>query len=190
MFALLMQLCLNSRQPALGWKVGARAGAYPQCHAVEPRTEITVLTDVSEWVPPFRLKGWIEQEIGNLDWDSPQTSGSLRRPLDHQPKMLLSLLSFAYARGVFGHEEIAARCDSDAMFRVICEGKVPVVQDLSNFRRRNRLLLERILAGVFLQAVRDKFELDAAWLSPELAQDLSDQATHRLNLARHMNNGE
>jgi hypothetical protein len=166
--------------------VGGRAGAYQQRGPIELGGEFTVLTDLSEWVPPSRLTDWIEQEIKRLNWDIPHFSESSSQRLDDQPKMLLALLSFAYATRVFCLEEIAGRCYSDAMFRLLCEGRVPFVQELSNFRRRNRRLLERILAGVFLQAIRDKFDLDAVWLSPELMQDLSDHAKARLDLARHM----
>jgi hypothetical protein len=76
------------------------------------------------------------------------------------------------------------------MFRLICEGEAPPALDLSSFRRRNRRPLERILAGVFLRAVQHKFGLDAVWLSPELAQDLRNHASRRLDLARHVNTDE
>jgi hypothetical protein len=181
-----MQACLNSRQPTLEWGMGGGAGVFQQRGPIELVGEFSVLSDLSEWVPPYRLKGWIEQEIEKLNWDIPHTSKSSCQHLDDQPRMLLALLSFAYATRVFCLEEIAGRCYSDGMFRLICEGSVPFVHELSNFRRRNRRLLERILTGVFLQAIRDKFDLDAVWLSTELAQDLSDHAKARLDLARHM----
>jgi hypothetical protein len=181
-----MQACFNNRQPTLGWEVGGGAEAFQQRGPVELGEEFTVLTDLSDWVPPSRLKDWIEQEIERLNWDIPHISESSWQPLDDQPKMLLALLSFAYATRVFCLEEIAERCFSDAMFRLICEGSVPFVHELSNFRRRNRRRLERILAGVFLQAIRDKFDLEVIWLSPELVQDLSVHAKATLDLARHM----
>jgi hypothetical protein len=181
-----MQTSLYSRQPTREWEVGGGAGAFQQRVPIELGAELTVLTDLSEWVPLSRLKDWIEQEIERLNCDIPRISESSLQRLDDEPKMLLALLSFAYATGVFCLEEIAGRCYSDAMYRLICKGGVPFVQELSIFRRRNRPLLERILAGVFLQAIRDKFELDVVWLSPELERDLSGHAKARLDIARHM----
>lgn len=183
---LFMQAYLNSRQPTLGWEVGGGVAALQERSPIELGEELTLLTNLSEWVPPARLKVWIEQEIERLDLDIPRISGSSWQHLDVQPKMLLALLSFAYATRVFCPEDIVERCSSDVMFRLISEGNVPFVQELSNFRRRNRRLLERILTGVFLQAIRDKFDLDVIWLSTELLQDLSEHAKARLDLARHM----
>jgi hypothetical protein len=183
-----MQTCFNNRQPTLGWEASRGAEALQQLGPIERDAELTVLTDLSEWVPPSRLKDWIEQEIERLNCDIPRITESSLQRLDDESKMLLALLSFAYATRVFCLEEIVERCSSDAMYRLICEGNVPFVQELSNFRRRNRPLLERILAGVFLQAIRDKFDLDVVWLSPELVQDVSGHAKARLDLARHMDN--
>jgi hypothetical protein len=181
-----MRAYLNSRQPTLAWEVGDGSAAFEDRSSVELGEELTLLTDLSEWVSPARLKVWIEQEIERLNGDSSRIAESLWQRLDVQPKMLLALLSFAYATRVFCPEDIVERCYSDAMFRLICEGSVPFVQELSNFRRRNRRLLERILVGVFLQAIRDKFDLDVIWLSPELLHDLNGHAKVRLDLARHM----
>jgi hypothetical protein len=181
-----MQACVKNRQPTLGWKVGGGVEVSQQLGPIELGAELTVLTDLSEWVPPSRLKGWIEQEIERLNLDIPRIPEASWEGLDDQSRILLAVLSFAYATRVFCLEEIAERCFSDALFRLICEGSVPFVHELSNFRRRNRRLLERILAGVFLQAIRAKFDLDVIWLSPELVQDLSNHAKARLDVARHM----
>jgi hypothetical protein len=185
-----MQLCLNNRQPASGCQVNAQVGAFAQRDQLELSARLTLFADLSDWVPPSTLRDWIEQEIERLNWDLPRIQEFPRPRLDYQTKMLLCLLSFAYATGVFCHEEVVARCHSDDMLRLICVGSVPSVQELSYFRRRNRALLERILAGVFLQAVRYMFDLDAVWLSPPLAQDLSKHAAERLDLARHMDTDE
>jgi hypothetical protein len=181
-----MQLCLNNRQPAPGWQVNAQAGAFAQRDSVELSAHLTLFADLSDWVPPSRLRDWIEQEIERLNWDLPRMQELPRPRLDYQTKMLLCLLSFAYATGVFCHEQVTVRCHVDDMFQLICEGRVPFVQEVVNFRRRNRLLLERILTGVLLRAVRHKFGLDAAWLSPDLVQDLGNHAGQRLDLARHL----
>ena len=181
-----MQLYLNYRQPAPGWQVNAQAGAFAQRDPVELSAQLTLFADLSDWVPPSRLKEWIDQEIENLNQGIPQTADSRDQCSEYQPRRLLALLSFAYATGVFCHEQVAVRCYVDPMFQLICEGRVPFVQEVENFRRRNRLLLERILTGVLLRAVRHKFGLDAAWLSPDLVQDLGNHAARRLDLTRHL----
>lgn len=181
-----MQLCLNNQQPAPGWQVNAQVGACPQRDPAELSTQLSLFADLSDWVPPSRLKEWIDQEIENLDQGIPQIADSPDQCSEYQPRRLLALLSFAYATGVFCHEQVAVRCYVDPMFQLICEGRVPFVQEVVNFRRRNRLLLERILTCVLLRAVRHKFGLDAAWLSPDLVQDLGNHAAQRLDLARHL----
>jgi hypothetical protein len=181
---------MKSRQPLPVWRADARAATRPRWDPVEPSTEITALTDLGKWITPSRLIRWIDQEIVTLNWDAPQVCRDSRIRLDYQAKRLLSLLCFAYATGVFVPEEITRKCYSDEVFRRICEGRIPSNQEMSNFRRRNRRLLQQILAGVFLRAVQCKFDLDAKGLSPELAQDVSDQVSRRLDVARHMDRGE
>jgi len=158
-----------------------------QPHPGEPIVEITALTDLSEWVPAADLNAWIELEIAGLNGDVPQVVGP---PPPDSPKMLIALLSFAYATRIFSCEEVAARCCSDTTFRQICRGSFPAAQELSSFRRQNRPLLQRILARVLLRAVRHRFDLDADRLSPELEQDLWNHAARRLDVARHLDTDE
>lgn len=168
----------------------ARAKAGPLDRRVEPDAQITVLTDLSEWIGPDTIREWIEDEIDHLSEVGLQTEQFPWSQRDCPSKTMLAVLSFAYLTGVFSHEDIAARCYSNPTFHLLCEGRVPVAQELSSFRRRNRHLLERILAGVLLRAVRQKSEIDLAWLESEVAEELRHRAAERLDLARHMNSGD
>ena len=64
-------------------------------------------------------------------------------------QMLLTLLVYAYARGVFESSEIEARCLSDADFRYVATPDCPPPQVLRMFRRRERNQVRSALARLF-----------------------------------------
>ena len=55
----------------------------------------------------------------------------------YHPRMMLVLLLYSYCVGVFSSRKIAARCETDAAFRVIVRDDVPDFRTISEFRRRH-----------------------------------------------------
>jgi hypothetical protein len=108
----------------------------------------------------------------------------------YRPRNLLGLLSLAYATQVFSSEEIIRACRSQPVFWLACEGVVPFAHELRGFRRKNRPLLERILAGVFLRAVCQRFDLAPDLLPPGLEADVRARAAERLDLARDLDSAD
>jgi len=72
------------------------------------------------------------------------------------------------------------------MLRAICDGQAPFAQEVRTFRRHNRSVLERVLAGFFMQAAISRFNLDANPLSSGIERDLRDHAAKRLEIAWQM----
>src|SRR5882762_6558983 len=141
--------------PSAGERMGLRAhGATP--HRIGP---IELPTDLREWATRSTLLVWIDLELANLDRTGPGLGQRLRQHGDYRPRILPRLLSLAYAISVFSSEEIVRLCHTDNFFRRLCEDTVPFRHELATFRRSNRSLLERLLAGVFLRALRERFDL-------------------------------
>ncbi len=185
-----MQARIESRPLAREWNSFARAEPIAQSSPVEAEHQITVLTDLSKWIAPARIKEWVEAEIRGLGEEVPNIGQFPWSRGDRPSDPLLALLSFAYITGVFYHEDVAAKCRSELVFRLLSEGTFPSAQELSNFRRRNRHLLERILAGVLLRAVEQSSNRDFSWMAVEVAEELGHRAADRLDLARHVNSGD
>lgn len=159
--------------------------------SVEPRAEqqpgtIHIPADLRDWVSPATLKEWVDLEIAKLNWQHPGVAEYIRAHTGQHPRSMLALLAFAYAGAVFGSEEIVQACRGNRLPPSNGSMDVPFAQELRNFRRSNRRLLEEVLSGVFLKAITARLNLDPNRPSTELLQDLRDRAMERLDIARHM----
>ena len=65
--------------------------------------------------------------------------------LAFEPRTLLALLSYCYARDIFGSTDIEDVLRRDVNFRQICNNEVPEARVIRRFRRDNREALHRCL---------------------------------------------
>src|SRR5260221_590650 len=157
---------------------------HPQTDMAEGEMKIPL--DLSEWCTKRTLLAWIEDEIRTLDWSNPELVAYLRLHPAYQPRMLLSVLTLAYATSIFESDEIVRLCYEDETFRGLCSGPTPSPVELGRFRRENRGLLKHLLAQIFRRAVRQKFGLGEGLLPAGLRQFLTETAGVRLDIARHV----
>ena len=68
---------------------------------------------------------------------------------EFQPAMMLTLLAYCYATGVYGSEEIQSATHDDQMIRYLCARDYPDLCEIRSFRRYNRERIAQCLAGVF-----------------------------------------
>ena len=66
-------------------------------------------------------------------------------PLAFQPRSLLALLTFCYARQVYGSVEVEARLRRDLSLRQLCRNEIPDARTLRRFCSENREALEGCL---------------------------------------------
>jgi transposase len=145
--------------------------------------------DLSEWLPQENLLEAITAIVEEMNWENPELTAYLKKHPNYRPKMLLRLLSFAYATGKFDTEEIESNCYADPFMRYICEGEAPRAVEISKFRRANRFLLKTVLAFCFKEALKKKFKLGNTLLPAGLRRFLVQTAEERLDLARHLDRG-
>lgn len=79
--------------------------------------------------------------------------------------MMLTLISYAYAIGIFGSRDIEASICKDPTVRYICARQYPRWQDIRRFRRAHRDLVQTTLASL-LTAICVYYVLPA---NPKLA---------------------
>lgn len=149
-------------------------------------TETNLPPDLREWVDEATLLVWVEQEVLRLAWQNHLVQKYLTEHPDCRPKAVLSVLVFAYCAAVFDGESVVRLCRTEAPFKALCEGAAPFAHELTTFRRRNRAVIEKVLAGVLLGAVAFRFGLDQRVVPVELDEDLHERACERLDIARHM----
>ena len=71
---------------------------------------------------------------------------------EFRPQMMLTLLSYCYAAGICGSQDIEWAAQSDKTVRYICAGKEPDWLTIRRFRRRNAELLRQCLAYILKHA--------------------------------------
>jgi hypothetical protein len=140
--------------------------------------------DLTTWVDTSSLLVWIEEEILLLDWNNPLVVEHLKNHPGYRPKTMLALLCLGYSSQVFSSHEIHSRCHSNPAFALLCDGEVPFANELTRFRRKNRILIAEVLARVFKKIWRS--QCISAVASDAWEKEIHDIALARLDIARHM----
>src|SRR5262249_20235374 len=143
--------------------------------------------DLSAWVSRETLLEWIREELSSLDWLR-RGAGETRANQKDRHSMMLMLLSFTYATGLFDSEEVARACHSDSILVQLCENEanVPWTKDLVEFRRKNRGTLIFILKRLLSRVIEEHMGLLAGKLPERWERRLEEEAVERLDIARHM----
>jgi transposase len=97
--------------------------------------------DMRDWLPGDHLVWFVLDVVTELDTARFQVratpKGSAAGRAAYDPAMLLTLLIYAYACGVYSSRQIERRCSEDVAYRVICAQDVPDHATIARFRRRH-----------------------------------------------------
>jgi transposase len=107
---------------------------------------------LEDWLPEGHLAYFISDTVDALDlsaFHARYAKGGPRNQPFH-PAMMVKVLVYGYATGVFSSRKLARRLHEDVAFRVLAAGNFPAHRTLSDFRA---LHLEE-LAALFAQVVR------------------------------------
>jgi transposase len=107
--------------------------------------------DLRDWLPEDHLAWFVIEAVDELDvepfYAAYRANGHGRAA--HNPKMMLTLLAYAYAVGERSSRGIERRCREDVAFRVICANQVPDHATIARFRARH----QEALSGLFGQVL-------------------------------------
>jgi hypothetical protein len=156
--------------------------------ATRPADEerLSVPWNIAEWADAKTIRAWVCEEIDALDWSSAELAKFLRDNPNFRPRVLLTILSYAYSTGNYESEEISHLCASDPELRAMCGQNLPSSRALDRFRRENRGLLKWVLVQILKRALRAQYGLNPSVMPAGLKQHLIQLATERLDMARHM----
>jgi len=98
--------------------------------------------------------------MGQLDTSEIEKTYSNIGQRAYHPRLIVSILIYAYSRGVFSSREIEKRCNEDLSFMFIAEMNCPNFRVLSDFRKNNSEFFE----DCFKQSVLLAMELGLASL--------------------------
>ncbi len=118
-------------------------------HPVDRQTGYLLPPSVDEWLPEDHLARFIVEVVDGLDVSALEKAYAGRGSAAYHPSVLLSLLVYGYANGVFSSRKIERATYDSVAFRFIAAGTHPDHDTLATFRRR---FLDE-LAGLFVQVL-------------------------------------
>lgn len=117
-----------------------------------PEQSLLLPPTLQEWLPQGHLAYFISDTVDALDlsaFHARYAKGGPRNQPFH-PAMMVKVLVYGYATGVFSSRKLARKLQEDVAFRVLAAGNFPAHRTLSDFRAFH---LEE-LAALFVQVVK------------------------------------
>jgi hypothetical protein len=106
--------------------------------------------DLRQHLGERALSEWALAAMQTVEAQLPSWCGTLEGGAS--PQMLLTLLTYCYASGTYGSEDIEWDCQNDPTARSICANTCPDQETIRSFRRANREWIEACLACVYGRA--------------------------------------
>jgi transposase len=94
---------------------------------------------VRDWLPEDHLAWFVFDAVQSLDIDelSDRYRVSGKGELPYEPRMMLRILIYAYATGVFSSRKIAKQLEDSVAFRVLAANQMPAHRTICRFRERH-----------------------------------------------------
>lgn len=117
-----------------------------------PDQDFLLPPSMSEWLPEGHLAYFVSDTVDSLDlsaFHGRYDKGGPRNQPFH-PSLMVKVLLYGYATGVFSSRKIAAKLHEDVAFRVLAAGNFPADRTLRDFRA----LHLKELSELFVQVVK------------------------------------
>ncbi len=105
---------------------------------IDRQTPMLLPVDMRDWIRKDDLVHYIVDAVERLPLKRMHVNHRGTGSEQFPPKMLLSLLIYCYARGVFSSREIERLTVHDLRIRYICANSHPDHSTIAGFRRENR----------------------------------------------------
>jgi transposase len=119
---------------------------------VDRDTQYLLPPSVDEWLPENHLARFIVEVIEQLDLSKLTRQYAGRGSAAHHPAVLLGLLVYGYATGVFSSRKIERATYDSVAFRYIAANTHPDHDTLAHFRKSNLAELEALFVQVLTLA--------------------------------------
>jgi len=126
----------------------------------QPDQSLLLPQNLREWLPEGHLAEHVSDLVEGLDLSAfyRPYEGDGRRKAPYEPRMMLKVLVYGYATGVFSSRKLARKLEEDVAFRVLGAGNFPSHRTICEFRRRHLSDFRRL----FVEVVRLAGELGLA----------------------------
>jgi transposase len=117
----------------------------------EPDQMLLMPPSLAEWVPEDHLARFVRDVVEHLDLRAIEDTYTEERGYPpYDPRMLVTVLLYAYCTGTYSSRKIAAKLIDSVAVRFLAAGNQPDFRTISEFRRRHG----EALAGLFVQGLR------------------------------------
>ena len=118
----------------------------------EPQQQMLLPEALQDWLPEGHLAYFISDTVDGLDLSAfhDRYSGGGSRNQPFHPAMMVKVLVYGYATGVFSSRKIAKKLHEDVALRVLGAGNFPAHRTVSDFRAFHL----KELSELFVQVVR------------------------------------
>jgi transposase len=108
---------------------------------IDRDTALLLPPDLREWVPEDHLVHFMLEAVAQLDLRTARVNERGSGSAQYPPALLLALLVYSYASGVFSSRQIERSTHDSVAVRVLCADTHPDHDTLCTFRRENAALL-------------------------------------------------
>ena len=107
--------------------------------AYQPGQILLMPPKLNDWVGEGHLAHQVSDVVDALDLRAfyAPYDGDGRRNAPYEPVMMVKVLIYAYATGVFSSRGMARRLEEDVAFRMLAAGNFPRHRTICEFRRRH-----------------------------------------------------
>ena len=100
---------------------------------------------LSEWIERGTLLSLILDAAQTLKWPESELKLGASSGYAFRRLVLLTVVTYCYATGVYGSKDIALKISRDEILRFLCAGTFPTWQDIRDFTEHNHDLIEQSL---------------------------------------------
>jgi transposase len=119
---------------------------------VDRSTPFLLPPSLQEWLPEDHLARFVVEVVDQLDLTPLATAYAGRGSKAYHPAMLLAMLFYGYATGVFSSRKLEATSYDSIAMRFICANEHPDHDTIAAFRRRFLPELEQLFTAILVVA--------------------------------------
>jgi hypothetical protein len=153
-----------------------------------PGAQPTGAADRVEICRPATLAEAVDAAVMGVERPLFKPAGPEVPGLAFQPRVMLAVLTYCYARQILSSSEVWSNLMRDAAFRKICQNTVPGPDRIRHFRDENREALHECLTMALLFVARQKVSAETVARAGE--SEISMEARRRIILAACLDNLE
>ena len=118
----------------------------------QPKQSLLLPPSLKEWLPEGHLAYFMGETVDLMDLSAffKHYEGDGRRNQPFHPRMMVKILLYGYATGVFSSRKLARKMREDVAFRVLGAGNFPAHRTIAEFRQRH----VKEFQALFVQLVR------------------------------------